>query len=71
MATLATQTVVSLTPPAAKSREALNAYCIGLILAGLPFPDGIGPRPYAAPSVATTREGIERILGGAGGGLLQ
>ena len=70
MATLATQiAVASLTPP--KSRAELNAECLALILAGRPLPEGIAPRPYGAPSVATTREGIEWTLGGAAGGRVQ
>jgi hypothetical protein len=62
--TLATTAVSSLTPP--QSRQALNAECIGHILAGTPFPEGIAPRPYTAPRAESVREGIERILGIAG-----
>jgi hypothetical protein len=72
MATLATQlAVASLTPPSREHREALNAECLRSILAGLPLPQGIGPRPYTAPSVSTTRKGIERILDGVAGGQFQ
>jgi hypothetical protein len=62
--TIATTAVSTLTPP--QSRQALNAECIGHILAGTPLPEGIAPLPYAAPATASVREGIERILGIAG-----
>jgi hypothetical protein len=70
MATLATQlAVTSFTPP--RSRDALTAECLLAILAGRPLPEGIAPHAHTAPSAATTREGIERILGGVAGGQLQ
>jgi hypothetical protein len=70
MATLATRLAApSLTPP--QSRDALTAECLLAILAGRPFPEGIAPHAHTAPTVATAREGIERILGGAAGGQLQ
>ena len=53
--------VSSLTPP--QSREALNAECIALMLAGKPLPEGLAPRPHAAPRPTSVREGVERILG--------
>ena len=53
--------VSALTPP--QSRESLNAECIELMLAGQPFPEGIAPRPHAAPRPTSVREGVERILG--------
>ena len=51
----------ALTPP--QSRDALNAECIALMLAGKPLPEGIAPRPRAAPRPTSVREGVERILG--------
>jgi hypothetical protein len=69
---MATTVSPALTPLSAPtSRDALNAECIRCMLAGLPFPEGIAPRPYVAPRPSSAREGVERILGITPGGQLQ
>ena len=62
MATTVTPATYS-APTATTTRDALNAECIRCMLAGLPFPEGIAPRPHAAAQPSSVREGIERILG--------
>ena len=71
MATYAAPTIApALTPVSdAQSRAALNTECLNRLLAGLPFPDGIGPRPYVAPR--ESRAGIAWILDGPAGGRAQ
>jgi hypothetical protein len=69
MATTITPALTPFTAPT--SRDALNAECLRLILAGLPLPEGLAPRPYVAPRPSSVREGVERILGIAPVGEIQ